>query len=220
MTGYVFIPGAGGAGGYWSQVVARLRAAGHDAVAVDLPADNPTAGLYEYAEIVAARMRAGDVLVAQSMGGFTAPLVCEQVRPGALALVNAMVPARGETPGEWWGDVGSESARVAAAEAGGYSVEFDVDTYFRQDVPDDVWNDLGPGRDEHDIAFATRCDFAAWPDVPTVVIAGADDRFFPVELQRRVARERLGRDVEVLPGGHLIAMSHPDELTARLLDLG
>ena len=33
-----------------------------------------------------------------------------------------------------------------------------------------------------------------------------------VDFQQRVARERLGLDADVLPGGHLIALSHPDEL--------
>lgn len=59
---------------------------------------------------------------------------------------------------------------------------------------------------------------AAWPDVATVVIQGSDDRLFPVEFQRRVVRERLGLDIEVLPGGHLMALSHPDELADRLLE--
>ena len=29
----------------------------------------------------------------------------------------------------------------------------------------------------------------AWPDVPTVVIQGSDDRLFPEDFQRRVVRE-------------------------------
>jgi hypothetical protein len=33
-----------------------------------------------------------------------------------------------------------------------------------------------------------------------------------------VVRERLGLDVEVMPGGHLIALSQPDALVERLLD--
>ena len=46
---FVLIPGAGGAAWYWHRVVPLLQAAGHDAVAVDLPADDPAAGLPEYA---------------------------------------------------------------------------------------------------------------------------------------------------------------------------
>lgn len=48
----------------------------------------------------------------------------------------------------------------------------------------------------------------------------ADDRFFPLEFQKRVARERLKAEAEVIPGGHLVALSQPEELAARLLRFG
>jgi pimeloyl-ACP methyl ester carboxylesterase len=47
---------------------------------------------------------------------------------------------------------------------------------------------------------------------PIHVVAGRDDRFFPLELQQRIARERLGVDPVIVPGGHLAALSHPDDL--------
>jgi pimeloyl-ACP methyl ester carboxylesterase len=50
------------------------------------------------------------------------------------------------------------------------------------------------------------------------VISGRDDRFFPLEFQRRLAKDRLGLDVDVVPGGHLAALSYPAELTAQLTD--
>jgi hypothetical protein len=31
-----------------------------------------------------------------------------------------------------------------------------------------------------------------------------------------VAKDRLGLDVDVVPGGHLAALSHPDELAGQL----
>lgn len=43
-------------------------------------------------------------------------------------------------------------------------------------------------------------------------------RLFPAEFQVRVARERLGLEAEVMPGGHLVAKSRPIELTERLVD--
>jgi pimeloyl-ACP methyl ester carboxylesterase len=51
--------------------------------------------------------------------------------------------------------------------------------------------------------------------VPTRVLAGRDDRFYPLEFQRRVAADRLGRPVDEVPGGHLVALSRPVELAAR-----
>jgi pimeloyl-ACP methyl ester carboxylesterase len=49
------------------------------------------------------------------------------------------------------------------------------------------------------------------------VVAGADDRLFPAEFQQRLARERLGIEADVLPGGHLIALSQPETLARYLL---
>ncbi len=52
--------------------------------------------------------------------------------------------------------------------------------------------------------------------MPTRVLAGREDRFFPLALQRRVARERLGLDVVEVPGGHLCALSRTAELADAL----
>jgi pimeloyl-ACP methyl ester carboxylesterase len=52
--------------------------------------------------------------------------------------------------------------------------------------------------------------------VPTRVLVGRDDRFFPIDFQRRVARERLGITPDEMPGGHLVALSRPTELAERL----
>jgi pimeloyl-ACP methyl ester carboxylesterase len=49
------------------------------------------------------------------------------------------------------------------------------------------------------------------------VIQGSDDRLFPLEFQRRVVSSRLGLELEVMPGGHLMALSQPAELASRLL---
>jgi len=219
VSSFVLIPGAGGTGSYWYRVVPLLEARGHQAIAVDLPGDDTSAGLPEYAGLVTAAIggRRDVVLVAQSMGGFTAPMVCAHVPVSLLVLVNAMIPRPGETPGAWWGNTGSEEARVAAARDGGYPAEFDLDTYFLHDLPAEVLaSGQASGSPEADIAFGQPCAIDRWPDVPTRVIAGRDDRFFPLEFQRRLAKDRLGLDVDVVPGGHLAALSHPAELAGQL----
>lgn len=223
MTSFVLIPGSGGAAWYWHRVVPLLAAAGHEAIPVDLPGDDEAAGLPEYADIVVKAIggRAGVVLVASSLGAFTAPLVARQAPVGGIVLVNAMIPVPGETAGAWWDDTGAEQARVAAAEAGGYSPDFDEPLYFLHDVPPEGL----VGGEEHQRAeagavFRSVCAFGSWPDAPIRVAVGADDRFFPAEFQRRVARERLGLEADLLPGGHLIALARPGELAAYLLAAG
>jgi pimeloyl-ACP methyl ester carboxylesterase len=224
VTTFALIPGAGGTAWFWHLLSPLLAEAGHTAAAVDLPADDESAGLPEYAAIVGSAIepaigRGEDVvLVAQSLGGFTAPIVAARRPVAGIVMLNAMVPIPGETPGDWWDAVGQDQARVAAARAGGWPEEFDLETYFLHDVDPQVAAEGEPyQRPEADVVFGSVCDISAWPDVPTRVVAGADDRFFPVELQRRVACERLGVDIDVVPGGHLAALSHPRELAAYLL---
>ncbi|EFC81913.1 alpha/beta fold hydrolase [Parafrankia sp. EUN1f] len=216
---FALIPGAGGAGIYWHRVVPLLRAAGHEVVAVDLPGGDPGAGLPEYAAVVEAAVkgRPDVVLVAQSLGGFTAPLVAELVPVRAIVFVNAMIPVPGETPGAWWDSTGQPQAYAAAAERGGYSTEFDLETYFLHDLSaEDAAAISADPRPEDDVVFGSACAFGGWPPVPIRVVAGTDDRFFPVEFQRRVARDRLGIDADVLPGGHLLALSQPEALARYL----
>jgi hypothetical protein len=224
---FVLIPGAGGDPWYWHRVVPLLREAGHEAIAVDLPGPDPTAGLPEYADLVTAAIGAGDrgghsdiVLVALSLGGFTAPLVAARVPLAALVFVNAMIPSPGETAGAWWEHTGLAAAQSAAAERGGYGPEFDLAVYFLHDVPPDI---AAAGqshvRPEADAAFQSPCAFATWPPIPIRSVAGADDRLFPVGFQRALARERLGIEADVLPGDHLIALAQPGRLARYLLSV-
>ena len=219
---FVLIPGAGGAAWYWHLVAPLLREAGHEAIAVDLPADDPAAGLPEYADLVTSAIgtRGNVVLVAQSLGGFTAPLVAAKVPVASLVFVNAMIPRPGETPNAWGENTRCAVARAAAAEQGGYSAEVDLGVYFLHDVPPEV---AAAGeryqRPEAEVAFGSVCDFSAWPPVPIRAVAGSDDRLFPVGFQQALARDRLGINADVLPGGHLIALSQPARLAAFLLGL-
>jgi pimeloyl-ACP methyl ester carboxylesterase len=220
VSTFVLIPGAGGTAWYWSRVVPLLQEACHHAVAVDLPGDDESAGLADYADLVvdAIDEHEGVVLVAQSLGGFTAPLVCEKASVGELVLVNAMIPVPGETPGAWWDNTGWSAAQQTAAKAHGYSTEFDTETYFLHDVPPEIAAEGEPHqRPEANAAFESVCNFAAWPRIPTRVLSGEGDRFFPLDFQRRIARERLGIEPDVLPGGHLLALANPGGVARYLL---
>ena len=222
MVTYILIPGAGGAAWYWHLLEAELRERGREAVAVDLPADDDSAGLSEYAEAVVGAIgdRTDLVLVAQSFGGFTAPLVCEQVPVDLLVMLNAMVPSPGEAPGDWWCNTGHARARRKQAVRDGRDLAADEDLWdaFFHDVPPEVAAEAwarGEPR-QSGTPFAQPWPLPKWPDVPTRFLQGRDDRFFPVEFQRRVVRERLGIIPDEMAGGHLVALSRPKELADRL----
>jgi pimeloyl-ACP methyl ester carboxylesterase len=216
---FALVPGAGGVAWYWHRVAPLLEEAKHEAIAVDLPGDDGRAGLSVYVERVLGAIGTREViLVAQSLGGFTAPLVCVRAQVRMVVFVNAMIPVPGETAGEWWANTGWEEARVAAAHRGGYSPSFDLATYFLHDLPSEVVKEGGVReRPEAEVVFGESCRFETWPAIPIHVIAGRDDRFFPIEFQRRVAQERLHLGVDELPGGHLLALANPRGLTDQLL---
>jgi pimeloyl-ACP methyl ester carboxylesterase len=205
---YALIPGAGGSAWYWHRVAPLL---GSGVIAVDLPAADDSADLSTYADtVVDAVAGVSDplVLVAQSMGAFTAPMVAVRVPTAAIVLVNPMVPTAGESPGQWWSATGHDQVVPS----------FDPVEDFFHDVPAAVREEAfrqGEPR-QSDTPFGQPWPLQRWPDVPTRVIQGSDDRLFPLEFQQRVVRERLGLDLEVMPGGHLVALSRPEELAERL----
>ncbi len=221
MSTFVLIHGAGGDSWYWHLVAPRLEAAGHEVVAVDLPCDDDAAGLAEYTDVVVDAIgdRRDIVLVAQSLGGFTAPLVADRLPVDLIVLVAAMVPAPGEAPGEWWVNTGQGDAMGALAVAQGRDPEdWEPATVFLHDLPPDlVTASLDHVQDQSGTPFEKPWPLAAWPDVPTRFLLCQDDRLFPADFQRRVVRDRLGIVPDEMPGGHLPALAHPGELADRLL---
>jgi pimeloyl-ACP methyl ester carboxylesterase len=208
----VLVPGAGGVATYWHLVQDALTARGIKSVAVDLPGDDPDAGLTAYVDLITEAAAGLDevLLVAQSLGGFSASWAADRLPTSGIVLLNAMIPKPGETAGEWWGATGSAAAMRAndLLEGRDPDGDFDLQTYFLHDVPPEALEGVGE-RDEGDAIFVEPWGLTAWPDVPTRVLAGRDDRFFPYEFQQRVALERLDLVVEPVPGGHCAALSQP-----------
>ena len=217
MSFFVLLPGAGGEAWYWHLVEPRLRALRHDVVAVDLPATDESAGLREYAAVAAEAIGSRDdaIVVAQSMAAFIA---LPRVRQ--IILVAPMIPAPGETPGEWWENTGQADAKRRADLKAGRDPDapFDPVTTFLHDLPPDTLAEaLERGAPaQADKPFGDPWPLDGWPDVPTHVLAGRFDRLFPIAFMHRLALERLGLHAEVIDSGHLPALSRPDELTNRL----
>ena len=210
---FVLIPGAGIDPHAWCWTVAELEVRGHQALAPRLPLDDPDAGPNDHTEAVieaARQLRGTPIVVGQSLGAFAASLV----------LLAPMVPASGESAGDWWTAVKHDEAiaplieRLAPMSVWGPGELAEV---FVHDVPADAASASerflgipGPG------LFREPWPLSAWPQVPTRVLAPRDDRLFPLAFQRRVVRERLGLPVEEMPGGHMPMLARPDELADRL----
>jgi pimeloyl-ACP methyl ester carboxylesterase len=225
MSTFALVHGAGDGGWYWHLVGARLRARGHGVVAPDLPAGDDSPTLDDYADAVAGAVgeAAGDhgdlVVVGQSFGAFTAPLVAARRPVRALVLVAAMIPAPGESPDRWWSDTGhSEAVRAQAARDGGLTGSSDPHVAYYHDVPRPLAEEAIRRERAHpsSAAYVQPWPLAAWPDVPTRSVVCTLDRFLPADLLRRLTRERLGVVPTEIAAGHCVALSRPAELADLL----
>src|SRR4051794_13971431 len=92
------VHGAWGGAWSWERVAAELERLGHEALAIELPCDDPQAGCARYAkEVEAALADAGDavVLVGPSLGGLTVPLVAARRPLRRLVSLCALLPLPG-----------------------------------------------------------------------------------------------------------------------------
>jgi pimeloyl-ACP methyl ester carboxylesterase len=222
LATFALIPGAGGDPWEWHRLVRDLASRGQEAIAIRLPSEDDAAGWSEYADAVVDAIgdRADVILVAASMGAFTAPIVCTRRPVDLLVLVNAMIAAVGETFNAWGSNTGSTEARR----------EYHASLGLRPEQADDdaivYYHDLPPTlraeaqarswQGQSMTPLEQPWPLASWPDVPTRVLAGRHDRMFPLDFQRRIALERLGIEADVIDGGHMLALSNPAELADRL----
>ena len=222
---FVLIPGAGTDPRVFGATIAALDDLGHEAVAPPLPLDDAFATPSDHAAAVASavRGREGLIVVAQSLGAFAGPLAAAQASADRLILLAPMIPRPGETAGQWWQNTGHAEAIAGVLERHGPMGDWGPAAFqevFLHDVDPEVARENaryngapGPGM------FGEPWPLDAWPDVPTRVLAPSDDRLFPLDFQRGVAQERLGLEVDVMPGGHLPMLSRPAELAERLVAL-
>jgi Alpha/beta hydrolase family len=213
MATFVLIHGGGDVGWYWHLVEQQLRQRGHDTVAPDLPCDDDSAGLAEYADTVLKAIggRRGLIVAAQSFGGFTAPLVAARVPVDMLILVAAMVPVPGEPPDDWSANTGFDA--VMGQQAQRYAGQ----DLIYQDVPPALAEQARRNaRDQSDTPGHAPWPLDAWPPVPTRFVLCTEDRFFPPEFMRGVVAERLGVVPDEIAAGHAVALSRPKELASLL----
>ena len=222
MSTFVLIHGAGDGGWYWHLVEAELRAGGHDVVAPDLPADDESADLNDYADAVTEAVgdRTNLVIVGHSFGGFTAPLVADRLPTDVLVLVAGMIPSPGEPPNDWWDNTGyQEAVRQQAARDGGKTGNPDPYIAYYHDVPRELADEAISKERAHPSETSMRAPWPldTWPDVPTKFVVCTEDRFFPARFLRRLTAERLGITPDEIAASHCVALSRPKDLADVLV---
>ena len=219
MATFCLIHGNWHDGSCWAPVVDLLRARGHDAVAPDLPFDDPEAG---YEESVRPVLRALDgvadpiIVVGHSRGSAEAALVGARRHPAMVVYVCprfGSFPTPREAP-----SVFREGFAFPAKDALGRTV-WDADAaisamYPRlpRDTARDLAQRLQPGA-----ATAGGYPLTEHPHVPVALIYATDDELFTPAWERFVAHEMLGVEPIESPGGHFPMAEDPAAL-AELLD--
>jgi pimeloyl-ACP methyl ester carboxylesterase len=221
LVTFCLIHGSWHDGSCWAPLVERLRSRGHDAVAPDLPFDDPAATCADRARPAAASLAGTEgtvVVVGHSAGSAEAALVAAE-RPPALLV-------------------------YLCPRFGSFAAPSDAPAVFRDGFPFPAKDAEGRLAWEPDAAIAamyprlpvetarqlaTRLrpgafpvgdyPLAEHPDVPTALIYTSDDEFFTPEWEQFVARELLGIEPIEMPGGHFPMIEDPERLAARLEEL-
>ena len=215
----VLVHGLFADGSCWSEVLARLQAAGLNATAVQ----NPLTTLPEAvasAERVLARQDGPTVLVGHSFSGV---IVTEAgVHPNVSALV--YVAARAPDAGEDYAAL----AKIYPTPPATAGIVFDGDEGrlsekaflrdFAGDLPEAKARVLYAVQEPFHKALLTgKTTHAAWRSKPSFYAVSTEDRTINPDLERFMAK-RMGAKLIEVKASHLSLISHPDEITQLILE--
>ena len=213
----------------WARLVPELEARGHRVVALDLPREDPDAGLTRWAQVTADALADEDevVLVGHSLGGAAIPLAARLLPVAHLVFLCALLPGPGASVTDRYrtepvfapGFAGNTATREDGASYWP-DAEAVIRCLFHDCAPDEAaWAAarLGPQ------SAATRLE--PWPadplpDVDRTSILCRDDRCIDPAWSRSMSRELLGVEPVELDGGHSPFLSRPAALADALTRLG
>jgi len=195
--------------GSWSfdPLARELRARGHEVEAPDLPCEDVSAGVAEYAALVGPQPDA--IVVGHSLAGLTLPLV----EARRVVFLSALVPME---------DVFGEALDPRFT---GYPRD-ELDRSYRDDeamAAELLWPDVAP--ETARAAFPRPRRQARLEPVPALpegarsYVATTRDVCVRPEWQRRAASALLGVEPLELDAGHLAPLTHPVELAGLLESL-
>jgi pimeloyl-ACP methyl ester carboxylesterase len=197
---FVLVHGAWLGSWYWAPLARELESRGHEASAPDLPCDDPTAGVEQYAALIGPQPDA--VVVGHSLAGLTVPLVEARLVVFLAALLPvpdvyslALAPEfrtghRDDQGRSFWADEASAAERL--------------------------WPDLAPETQRWAFPQLRRqtplTAHERLPEGPRASIVTLRDAGVRPEWQLSAAREVLNVEPHELDAGHFPMLTHPAEL--------
>ena len=215
----VLVHGLFADGSCWTEVIARLQAAGLNATAVQ----NPLTTLPEAiasAQRVLARQDGPTVLVGHSFSGMIVTEAGMHPNVSALVYVAARAPDADE-------DYTALAKRFPTPPASA-GIIFDGDegrlneqAFLRDyagDLPEAKARVLYAVQEPFQKALLTgRTTQAAWRSKPSFYAVSTEDRTINPDLERFMAKRMGAKTIEVT-ASHVSMISHPDEITALVLE--
>lgn len=243
MSTFCLVHGAFQGAWCWDLLVPYLEAEGHTTVAMDLPIEDASATLSQFADtIVQALPKTEDVLlVGHSMAGTVIPLVAQAHPVRQLVFLAALIPfPETSTIDQFSHHLDSDSLKSLnykpqnssnleqfsdepylfnpASVGRDFSDEKVLRELFYHDCQSDTikWA-LSKGRKQQSMAYIFETNpIKSLPNIECKYIVCSDDRIISPTWSRYVALKRLGVDAIELPGGHCPHLSRPDRLASVL----
>ncbi|BBY37989.1 hypothetical protein MMAN_21230 [Mycobacterium mantenii] len=236
---FVFVHGGFHAAWCWTRTIVELKKLGHEAVAVDVPGHGARLGeeatLDQRCSAIVSAVRAGDVLVGHSGGGFDATLAADAVPEliSHIVYLAAGLPREGRTypeamamrnreDGEFDSDVGQMLGYLRFADDGSmWMADFGRTwEYFYHDCDQRTarwaFERLGPERFGENASRPVSIPAFWAADLPRSFILCLQDHAMPRWLADTVAH-RLGVEQLSIDTSHSPFLSRPRELAELLV---
>lgn len=215
----VLVHGLFADGSCWSEVIARLQAAGLNATAVQNPLTTLPDAVAS-AKRVLARQDGPTVLVGHSFAGMIVTEAGMNPKVSALVYVAARAPDGGEDY--------TALAKTFPTPPASSGIVFDGDEGrlsetaflrdFAGDLPEAKAKVLYAVQEPFQKALLTgRTTQAAWRSKPSFYAVSTEDRTINPDLERFMAKRMGAKTIEV-KASHLSLISHPDEITQLILE--
>ncbi|HEY6773174.1 MAG TPA: alpha/beta hydrolase, partial [Oxalicibacterium sp.] len=210
--------GAWADGSSWSDVIARLQAAGLHVTSVQNPLTTLSAAA-ESARHILAQQNGPTVLVGHSWSGTLVSEVGDDPKVSALVYVAARAPNAGEDFVELSKKFPTMPARTGVQNHDGLTVlsEDAFLKYFANGVDPKTAKVLYAVQQPTAASlFSDRTTTAAWRDKPTWYAVATQDQTISPDLERYVAKRMHAHTIEV-DAGHLAMVSHSKEIADLIL---
>jgi pimeloyl-ACP methyl ester carboxylesterase len=214
----VLVHGAWADGSTWTEVIARLQAAGLHVTAVQNPLTS-LADAVKATRWVLAQQDGPTVLVGHSWSGTLVSEVGTDPKVSALVYVAARAPDAGEDFLALQATFPATPARAGIENHDGVTVlrEDAYLKYFAGDIPAARARVLYATQQPTAASlFADRTDAAAWHDKPSFYAVSTRDQTISPEFERFLAK-RMGAKTIELQASHLSMISHPREISDLIL---